>query len=1367
MLDSYGQTKFQQLGLAHTSTVLLYMRPDKNNRGNHTARALRPEFGRLYHAGEVKEVSKLLSKLNADDALPGIDCMVLEYDTQSLKLLDAINKRPLAPETSHLPMIATVMLLPDTAVEQHQQQQQQQEDGGSSSSSSSSVDETFRANIVAVGGANALASQSLHSKELLYLILDVLHRRRQVELAFRDLKAAKSKAAKYPFFPIFSAKYEKAGHNLIENSVESDGDDFTQLDESVVAPTRKGDRHKHHHSQISQSTGSTASIRELDDWTDASSLLPEFIKENRKRVAREILRTTSMAATNGDDLLQQQMQSPPPRIEIRQRHQIDRTIVRMINSDLQGGDFKNTDAATRTTAEDNGDAVSVFSEDGLDAAGNNNKADDNTVKSEQTKSSRQTNNLKPINARSETCQELLDPRRRPNFSTTPTLEEDETDFKERDMAMRQFFIKPAPALDIPHSVGGLDKKVADNQWKVINLANHESTSDEKIKDRKAHKHNVSGGGSLISTHSSSIGGGTVTQSLSGEGAGSITDGVFANAAQTGVKKTNKKQHGPDAKAIDQATRTLKRLARDNAPDVQCSDLMEVLLTHGKVSVGDRNLLEQGIRCEKEGEVEKAILFYTRSGLHSLAGHLSKLFLGAIHYRLGKFMAALKYFAEAIEILERIEHTPQYSDLDFFTACFNHGVTSFRVGNDDKGIQDLERAVAIMPENLRAQEVLALALRRVGKYNKAIEASIVNNLLRKELRIAAANEEAIANAEKKASKGGNISRPHTTSGGGRGGRNKGSLGGSLGSTSGSASGKNNKLLTNSITSATSQHQEEEFVSMLRTVHVEVDESAGGSMHNRKAVAKQKALESTGDGAGAGVALKSFKMVNALPMDLFEGLFIKPSSLQEALSIPPSQRGSACLDIIVTTLRLMPFLRSCENSIVTELARCVEYRTVAVKGQLYSQSQPADGCCFLLRGSIQARLEGRTMATQNMIVGEVLPHNVVGAIDLLFRDPDSRAVRELLRKCDAAGGGGGGGNNVADEADDDFNIKAINTEGQTAFGGGGDEGSDMGDMVNERDLPRSLRKDMFCSYHMTSLCELLLISESDFQRLLYPTAYDEFVKRLDIIKASGLFSGWRTEDQVRLARMGQVHTYHSGETILTQGSKPTYVYFIMKGMCKSYKRPNKKEILERKLREARERADKHDLKYTYHHKLRHNLSKGVLHIDPNASEKQFNELSHQTHVTGSEAGRYELGLEIAKLDRDLAKEIAKERQEAAERVVDDEAPDESSIAKLAEISTLQWPMLFGEACILDPENGISRGTIIADTTCDVFVVHKTQMQTFRIGPNFFEKVTNRSVKYPEDEALVASRERKAEWELYRVEILSTLTKKKEEYLEPFYV
>ena len=76
------------------------------------------------------------------------------------------------------------------------------------------------------------------------------------------------------------------------------------------------------------------------------------------------------------------------------------------------------------------------------------------------------------------------------------------------------------------------------------------------------------------------------------------------------------------------------------------------------------------------------------------------------------------------------------------------------------------------------------------------------------------------------------------------------------------------------------------------------------------------------------------------------------------------------------------------------------------------------------------------------------------------------------------------------------------------------------------------------------------------------------------------------------MGTGKTYRSGELILKQGVKPDCISLIMKGMCKSYKAPNKSTVLGVKLKKAKEKAEKHDLKYSYDSRQRNTLSEATL-------------------------------------------------------------------------------------------------------------------------------------------------------------------------------
>ena len=119
-----------------------------------------------------------------------------------------------------------------------------------------------------MGGCSATTSVRCQSKALLYIVLDTLYRRRQVETTFRELKIVNAKLAKYPYLPVFS----KSG----ENNGEGDSDDDSTGAADEVS--------KANLSYNSAAMSSTLSPKDMDDWTDSSSMLPGFVKEHRKTI---------------------------------------------------------------------------------------------------------------------------------------------------------------------------------------------------------------------------------------------------------------------------------------------------------------------------------------------------------------------------------------------------------------------------------------------------------------------------------------------------------------------------------------------------------------------------------------------------------------------------------------------------------------------------------------------------------------------------------------------------------------------------------------------------------------------------------------------------------------------------------------------------------------------------------------------------------------------------------------------------------------------------------------------------------------------------------------------------------------------------
>jgi hypothetical protein len=225
----------------------------------------------------------------------------------------------------------------------------------------------------------------------------------------------------------------------------------------------------------------------------------------------------------------------------------------------------------------------------------------------------------------------------------------------------------------------------------------------------------------------------------------------------------------------------------------------------------------------------------------------------------------------------------------------------------------------------------------------------------------------------------------------------------------------------------------------------------------------------------------------------------------------------------------------------------------------------------------------------------------------------------------------------------------------------------------------------------------------------------------------------------------------------------------------KQPNRTEMLVQKLTAARERADNHDSKYIFHSKLRGVLamantkeefksseSGGGLETNPTILDARKNpdSIMRQRYVTSSELDRYKLQMEINKLEGLIQNAALQDEVEAdlaegvyaygsLKRTALLEHPTDVPVLelKVADIANLQWPRIFGEACITDPENGKSRGSIIADTAVELFILHKTQIQTFPVDDSFLSFVKTKAVTYPGDPDVVVSLFRQQNWRKYR--------------------
>lgn len=276
-----------------------------------------------------------------------------------------------------------------------------------------------------------------------------------------------------------------------------------------------------------------------------------------------------------------------------------------------------------------------------------------------------------------------------------------------------------------------------------------------------------------------------------------------------------------------------------------------------------------------------------------------------------------------------------------------------------------------------------------------------------------------------------------------------------------------------------------------------------------------------------------------------------------------------------------------------------------------------------------------------------------------------------------------------------------------------------------------------------------------------------------------------EKLRLARMGFVKSFKGGDLIIEQGRKSDYLFLIITGMCKVKKRADKTEIVGKLLAEAKQKALNHDLKYAFHHRLRNELAQVTKEdlvaksaatksdfVDPSSNIQELphvnlsQELLDTKYLTLSEVQRAHLAEEIVRLEALLAKEQAiKAREEqdyeaAMEEYLKNPNKVGSKLPKRAQsdcdICLLSWPRFFGEICLFEPEQSICLGTVMAESACDVLMVHKYQLQTFHIGESLLKRVADRSVKFPTDKDLIMQIDREKEWSKYRSSLMSAIPK-----------
>ena len=454
------------------------------------------------------------------------------------------------------------------------------------------------------------------------------------------------------------------------------------------------------------------------------------------------------------------------------------------------------------------------------------------------------------------------------------------------------------------------------------------------------------------------------------------------------------------------------------------------------------------------------------------------------------------------------------------------------------------------------------------------------------------------------------------------------------------------------------------------------------------------------------LEAFKVLHGFRRELSEQLFDKPSPLQSALMTPVGLRSHHELEDIATmALNLFPLLRKCDRAQLIEIAKVVYYYPVALKNSsLFSQFEAPDSSCFVLSGKVVYSLETPLHDIKSHLIGELGQGSSIAAIDMLFMKSDSGLA----------------------------NIPNIQSELFKEYR------ATMAVIGDSSEAPSmhlaSFFPQMLVSYTVAEPSEILSVRRNDFDRLIAPLAHLELKRILDVINASKVFAGWEYPELVRLTRMGRIQNFKAGDIILEQGARPHFLCFVVSGVCKVSKRPNGTDILIRRLKDAKSKAEQFDLKYVYHHRLRNVLSRAPEELIPP-------KLRGVHHLTQPELMREQLRSEIIKLEAMLSRK----------------ANEENTSEGLLDICDLYWPRVFGEACLLDSTTtGVSLGRIHTETNTELFMIHQKQLQTFQMDERTIQNLEKMGIIYPDDECLAKEQDAKREWQTLRRSLIKDITK-----------
>ena len=435
MDEPYLRSRFLQLQNAHKTHVVVM------SRNRELARKLRPEFGKVVFFEEARKCLAYIAAANHNPELPGgVDAALVDYENvkalEPLKVLEYVNNRVTDSATAKLPLIVSVTLL---------------------STCDADSERALEENVQLAGGSNFIVKNPT-TRAVLYALIEGIYNKKHVESTYRDLRHKQAKF-KYPYFPSFKDVKVKKMKKLRNDYDDDDDDDDNDEDEedfdcqahrrtSVnIRPSLQRSMSKVRGSSatistldkalrsISASPGSRArdddsngsDVDELSDWTDAASLLPPFLSEVRDGE----LEAAAKGAERDEEAL-------------RLRHLATDAVV----GKMQEGEMR--------SAEDDGKAEPVRRQ-GTRQLTNADLAADKSA---------DTGVLVRV---------LLDPDNRPkwgvghNAASTDLRSTSPLAAAPEDGAgrMRVFYDRPRPDIALEHTIGGLDKRSAQQCWQVM------------------------------------------------------------------------------------------------------------------------------------------------------------------------------------------------------------------------------------------------------------------------------------------------------------------------------------------------------------------------------------------------------------------------------------------------------------------------------------------------------------------------------------------------------------------------------------------------------------------------------------------------------------------------------------------------------------------------------------------------------------------------------------------------------------------------------------------------------------------------------------------------------------------------------------